>query len=106
MHRPVVDFPQPDSPTRPSVLPWTMSNVTPSIARQTSSPPSTGKCFTRFETRTSASLEVEFIDRRLSRDSHSFNNLQSALHDSDNPAGLHGRLRVIPRDRHRVPLAG
>jgi hypothetical protein len=31
--RPVVDFPEPDSPTRPSVSPRWMSNETPSTAR-------------------------------------------------------------------------
>ncbi len=33
MQRPVVDLPQPDSPTRPSVSPGRMSSVTPSTAR-------------------------------------------------------------------------
>src|ERR1700760_3953036 len=38
--RPTVDLPQPDSPTSPKVSPRNISNVTPSTARQTSSPPS------------------------------------------------------------------
>src|SRR5687768_1072473 len=38
MPRPRVDFPQPDSPTRPSVSPRLIANETPSTAR-TGSPP-------------------------------------------------------------------
>src|SRR5438045_555508 len=58
--RPVVDLPQPDSPTRPSVSPGCMSNVTSSTActRATSrekSPPRMGKYFLRFLTRSRAS---------------------------------------------------
>ena len=33
MHRPVVDLPQPDSPTRPRVSPAAMLKLTPSTAR-------------------------------------------------------------------------
>jgi hypothetical protein len=53
MHRPVVDLPQPDSPTSPSVSPALISNEMPSTAwtRATSRekrPPLIGKCLTRF----------------------------------------------------------
>src|SRR3990172_512420 len=53
MQRPVVDFPQPDSPTSPSVSPFLMSKVTSSTActRATSRekrPPRIGKYFLRF----------------------------------------------------------
>ena len=56
MQRPVVDFPQPDSPTSPRVSPAMMSNEMPSTAwtRATSrekSPPLMGKYLTRFLTR-------------------------------------------------------
>src|SRR5437867_6050701 len=56
MQRPVVDLPQPDSPTRPSVSPALMSKETPSTAwtRATSRenrPPLMGKCLIRFLTR-------------------------------------------------------
>src|SRR5438105_1192189 len=62
MQRPVVDLPQPDSPTSPNVSPLKISKVTPSTARQTSSLPSMGKCLARSRTLTSAPLlEVESI---------------------------------------------
>ena len=54
--RPVVDLPQPDSPTRPSVSPALTSKETPQTAWtsptlwRTNFPPRTGKCFTRFST--------------------------------------------------------
>src|SRR5699024_9254063 len=47
--RPVVDFPQPDSPTKPNVSPLWISKETPSTAVTTSFRP-TGKCFFRFFT--------------------------------------------------------
>jgi hypothetical protein len=57
MSRPTVVFPHPDSPTRPSVSPPWISKLTPSTARtrptvRMSSPPLTGKCFTRSRTTT------------------------------------------------------
>src|SRR5207253_8601250 len=60
MQRPVVDLPQPDSPTSPSVSPLRMLNDTSSTActRATSrekSPPRIGKYFLRFLTLSSAS---------------------------------------------------
>ncbi len=60
MQRPVVDLPQPDSPTSPSVSPALISNDTPSTAwtRATSrekSPPLIGKYLTRFRTLSSGS---------------------------------------------------
>src|SRR5829696_7515878 len=60
MVRPVVDLPQPDSPTSPSVSPAMMSNDTSSTAwtRATSRekrPPRMGKYFLRFLTFRSAS---------------------------------------------------
>src|SRR5262245_8098014 len=60
IERPVVDLPQPDSPTRPSVSPAMMSNDTSSTAwtRATSrenSPPRIGKYFLRFLTFSKAS---------------------------------------------------
>ncbi len=60
MARPVVDLPQPDSPTSPSVSPGMMSKETSSTAwtRATSrerSPPRIGKYFLRFLTLSSAS---------------------------------------------------
>src|SRR5262249_17567388 len=66
MERPVVDLPQPDSPTRPSVSPAMMSNVMSSTAwtRATSrekSPPRMGKYFLRFRTRRSASAMAASI---------------------------------------------
>ena len=53
--RPVVDLPQPDSPTRPSVSPGITSNDTPSTARTTpaglpNTPFLIGKCLTRSRT--------------------------------------------------------
>src|SRR5688572_31735110 len=54
--RPTVDFPQPDSPTSPSVSPAKISKETPSTARTTSSLPSTGKCLTSPRTFTSCSV--------------------------------------------------
>src|SRR5437870_9850309 len=58
--RPVVDLPQPDSPTRPSVSPGRMSNDTSSTActratSRESRPPRIGKYFLRFLTRRSGS---------------------------------------------------
>src|SRR6059036_3077007 len=58
IERPVVDLPQPDSPTRPSVSPGRISNDTSSTActRATSRekrPPRIGKYFLRFLTRRS-----------------------------------------------------
>src|SRR6185436_4418861 len=58
--RPVVDLPQPDSPTRPSVSPGRMSNETSSTActratSRESRPPRIGKYFLRFLTRRSGS---------------------------------------------------
>ncbi len=55
MHRPVVDLPQPDSPTSPSVSPFRIVKLTSSTAwtRATSrekSPPRMGKYFLRFFT--------------------------------------------------------
>src|SRR5215475_14047594 len=60
MLRPVVDLPQPDSPTRPSVSPAMMSNVMSSTActRATSRenrPPRIGKYFLRLRTLRSGS---------------------------------------------------
>ena len=59
--RAVVDLPQPDSPTSPSVSPRLTANDTPSTAwtRPTSRdnrPPRTGKCFFRSVTRSRGSL--------------------------------------------------
>src|ERR1043165_7327621 len=51
MQRPVVDLPQPDSPTSPNVSPRKISNVTLSTAR--SGPSSVGKCLTSDCTETS-----------------------------------------------------
>src|SRR6267142_1309367 len=58
--RPVVDLPQPDSPTRPSVSPGRMSKETSSTActratSRESRPPRIGKYFLRFLTRRSGS---------------------------------------------------
>ena len=52
---PMVDLPQPDSPTSPSVSPLAIAKLTPSTAftsptRRCSSPPWIGKCFTRLST--------------------------------------------------------
>src|SRR5215510_3515461 len=86
MHRPVVDLPQPDSPTSPSVSPALISKEMPSTActRATSRekrPPLIGKCLTRFRTLRSGSAIVslsllvqparhlvarfDFLERRL-----------------------------------------
>src|SRR5688500_7269071 len=65
--RPTVDFPQPDSPTSPSVSPAKISNETPSTARTTSSLPSTGKCLTSPRTFTSCSITLIRRLRRLHR---------------------------------------
>src|SRR5665648_273097 len=60
-HRPVVDLPHPDSPTRPSVSPARTANDTPSTActflprRDARTPCSTPKYFTKFSTRSSSS---------------------------------------------------
>ena len=60
MQRPVVDLPQPDSPTRPMRLAGIdlethpVDRVTRSTSRD-SSPPLTGKCFTRSVTRSNGS---------------------------------------------------
>jgi len=59
MQRPVVDLPQPDSPTSPSVSPFNRSKLTSSTActRATSrenKPPRIGKYFLRFLIRRSA----------------------------------------------------
>ncbi len=59
MQRPVVDLPQPDSPTRPSVSPFSIVNEMSSTAwtRATSrenKPPRIGKYFLRFLTWRSA----------------------------------------------------
>src|SRR5262245_16092843 len=56
----VVVFPQPDSPTRPSVSPRSMAKLTPSTAltqprTPLSSEPPTGKCFLRSRTSSSGS---------------------------------------------------
>src|SRR5690606_11713777 len=59
MTRPVVDLPQPLSPTSPSVSPRLMSKLTPSTAltaptwRDTATPRLMGKCLRRFLTCTS-----------------------------------------------------
>src|SRR5262245_29297763 len=58
--RPVVDLPQPDSPTRPSVSPGWISKVTSSTActratSRESRPPRIGKYFFRLRTRRSGS---------------------------------------------------
>jgi hypothetical protein len=55
MHRPTVDFPDPDSPTKLNVSPASMSNDTPETACTGAKdfrkkPPFTAKCFTRFFT--------------------------------------------------------
>ncbi len=58
--RPVVVFPHPDSPTRPSVSPGAMEKDTPDTAwtsptlRRKSPPPRTGKCLNRSVTSSSA----------------------------------------------------
>ena len=65
--RAVVDLPQPDSPTRPSVSRSARSKLTPQTAwatatvRRTNPPPRTGKCFTMSCTETS-------VARRWRRD--------------------------------------
>src|SRR5438132_11620057 len=51
MSRPRVDFPQPDSPTRPRVSPVWISKLTPSTAL-TEAPRPAGKYLTAFSTRT------------------------------------------------------
>src|SRR6266542_3192460 len=64
MARPVVDLPQPDSPTRPSVSPRLMENDTPSTARTAPTlrwkmmPWVSGKCITRSRTSSSVSSPV------------------------------------------------
>src|SRR2546426_5210668 len=68
MDRPVVDLPQPDSPTRPSVSPRMMSNDTSSTActRATSRerrPPRIGKYFRRLRTRRRDSAIVALLSR-------------------------------------------
>src|SRR5215213_1121311 len=75
IHRPVVDFPQPDSPTRPKVSPRRMAKLTPSTAL-TFSPPTprapalTGKYFLRFltSTRFPFSLTIKSIPVTTSGD--------------------------------------
>ena len=67
MQRPVVDLPEPDSPTRPSVSPGAMSKLTPStacttLASRASRPPPTAKFLARSLTRSSGSV----IARRIS----------------------------------------
>ena len=58
-----VDFPQPDSPTIPSVSRSRSVNETPSTACtcaivRPNSPPRTGKCFTRLSTASSGALSA------------------------------------------------
>src|SRR5262245_26474864 len=67
MVRPVVDLPQPDSPTRPSVSPGCMVNEMSSTActratSRESSPPRIGKYFLRFLTVRSGSLMATSIE--------------------------------------------
>src|SRR5271154_2660044 len=66
IHRPVVDFPQPDSPTSPNVSPATISKLTSSTActcsrAPASTPPRAGKFFTRLLTRSSGSLMARYL---------------------------------------------
>ena len=64
MQRAIVDFPQPDSPTTPSVSPFFTVNVTPSTAFTEATsfwkmiPRVTGKCFFRSSTTRSSSPAV------------------------------------------------
>ena len=66
MQRAVVDLPQPDSPTRPIVLPAPMSNDTPATAETSprsppSHPPPTSKVFTRSRTDRAASSGAPLV---------------------------------------------
>lgn len=77
MHRPVVDFPHPDSPTTPSVSPACNSKLTPSTActlstTRLSTPPRIGKCFTNCFTRSKglAVLCVVIIHLTIQKTSH------------------------------------
>ena len=62
--RAIVDLPQPDSPTTPSVSPFLTLKVTPSTAFTEATsfwkmmPRVMGKCFLRFSTTSSSSPEV------------------------------------------------
>jgi hypothetical protein len=75
--RPVVDLPQPDSPTRPTVSPALTVKLTPSTAWtapnwRLNTPARSGKCLTRFSTRSlgperRAPMQLVLGDRRRGR---------------------------------------
>src|SRR5215510_5516007 len=127
MQRPVVDFPQPDSPTRPRVSPAWMSKLTPSTAwtRATSrekSPPLMGKCLTSLLTRRSASAmavslcvwlvepagdlvpRLHFLEGGLLLGVHRLHELAAG---GEAAAGRHvQQARHHPRDRLQALLLG
>src|SRR5450759_2112458 len=101
MHRPVVVFPLPDSPTRPNVSPGSIEKLTESTARTTDGRPHQPRLrlnsFTRFRTVSSGMTERKRSTKNGER------RTGEASHHAVRPdVGDRGRLQLTLREGDRA----